>query len=185
MNINKKIAMLSVVISSIVCSAAFAENEPLPAQVVNGGNITFNGEVTSGPCAVSSADTDKIVTLDTVKSTVFTAADQLANASKPFNINLLECDTDVRKSVQVTFNGQTVEGKPGLLANTAGVGSAKNVALQLFNPDGSALDIGALSSKVNLAETTTIPLSVDYKSTAAAVTAGKVQSVANFTLTYN
>lgn len=185
MNLNKKLTMLSVVISSIICGSAFAEDEPLPAQVVNGGNITFNGEVTSGPCAVSSTDTDKIVTLDTVKSTVFTAADQLANASKPFNINLLECDTDVRKSVQITFNGQTVEGKPGLLANTAGVGSAKNVALQLFNSDGSTLDIGTLSSKINLAESTTIPLSVDYKSTAAVVTAGKVQSVANFTLTYN
>lgn len=184
MIINKKLAVSATVISSIICGTAYAA-DPVPAQTISGGKVTFNGEVTSGPCAVSSSDTDKIVALDAVKSTTFTAADQLANASKPFNISLLECNTDVRKSVQITFNGQTVDGKPGLLANTAGVGSAKNVALQLFNPDGSALDIGALSSKVNLTEMTTIPLAVDYKSTAANVIAGKVQSVANFTLTYN
>ncbi|MEX6246406.1 fimbrial protein [Providencia hangzhouensis] len=92
--------------------------------------------------------------------------------------------TATRKSVQISFNGTTVDGKPGLLANTAGAGSA-NVGLQLFNPDGSPLEIGALSSKVDLTDTTTIPLSVDYKSIGAVVTAGKVQSVANFMLTYN
>ncbi|WP_140187583.1 fimbrial protein [Providencia stuartii] len=186
MSINKKSTVLSIIVSSLVSVSAFsADNDPIPAQTVNGGKITFNGEVTAGPCEVSSTDTNKIVTLDTVKSTKFTAADQLGNVSVPFNISLVGCNTDIRKSVQITFNGQSVDGKPGLLANTAGAGSAKNIALQLFNPDGSALDIGALSSNINLTETTTIPLSVDYKSTAADVTAGKVQSVANFTLTYN
>lgn len=178
MTINKKFTLLSVVVTAIICSTANAET-------VSGGKVTFNGEVTSGACAISSSDTDKIVSLDTVKSTSFTDADQLANASKPFTISLLECDTTTRESVQISFNGQTVDGKPGLLANTAGAGSASNVALQIFNPDGSELEIGALSSKVNLTETTIIPLSVDYKSTAADVTAGKVQSVANFMLTYN
>lgn len=185
MKINKKLAVLSLVASSIICGSAFAADEPLKPITVNGGKITFNGEVTTGACAVSGTDTDKIVTLDTVQTSVFKAADQLANAKKPFDITLLNCDTDTRESVQISFNGQTVEGKPGLLANTAGAGSAENVALQLFNPDGTALEIGALSSKINLTTTTTIPLSVDYKSTAAGVTAGKVQSVANFMLTYN
>lgn len=178
---NKKIAVLSLAVSSIICGTAFAA-EPM---TVNGGKITFNGEVTSGACAVSGSDADKIVTLDTVKSSTFTAADQLANASKPFTINLLDCDTSTRQTVQISFNGQTVSGNPSLLLNTAGAGSAQNVGLQLFNPDGSALDVGVLSSSVNLADTTAIPLSVDYKSTAADVTAGKVQSVANFLLTYN
>lgn len=178
MTISKKLTLLSVVITAITCGAANAET-------VSGGKVTFNGEVTSGACAISSSDTDKIVNLDTVKSTTFTAADQLANASKPFTINLLECDTSTRETVQISFSGQTVAGKPNLLANTAGAGSASNVGLQLFNPDGSELASGALSSEINLTETTAIPLSVDYKSTALGVTAGKVQSVANFTLTYN
>lgn len=188
MNMNKKAIALTIAISSI-CGSAFAEDEvvtpPLAAQTVNGGKITFNGEVTSGACAISGTDTDKIVTLDTVRAASFTAADQLGNAKKSFDISLVDCDTSIRKSVQITFNGQTVTGKPNLLENTAGAGSAQNVALQLFGPNGAELDIGNLSSEVNLIDNTTIPLSVDYKSTAASVTAGKVQSVANFQLTYN
>lgn len=185
----KKIAILSIVTSSLLCGTAFAEGEapvtPTTPLTVNGGKVTFNGEVTAGACAVSGDETDKIVTLDTVRAASFTAANQLGNAKKAFDISLMDCDTSVRESVQISFNGQTVEGSPNLLGNTAGAGSAQNVGLQLFGPDGSALDIGALSSKVNLTETTTIPLSVDYISTAAVVTAGKVQSVANFNLTYN
>jgi len=183
MIINKKLTVLSAVIATLICGAASAA-EAAP-QTVNGGKITFNGEVTSGACAVSGSDTDKIVTLDTVKASTFKAVDQLANAKKPFTISLLDCNTDTLKTVQISFNGQSVDGKPGVLANTAGAGSAQNVGLQLFNPDGTALNVGELSSEVKLTGSTTIPLSVDYKSTGAIVTAGKVQSAANFMLTYN
>ena len=141
--------------------------------------------MTSGACAVSSEETDKIVTLDTVRATAFTAANQAGNAKKAFDLSLVDCDTSIRETVQVTFSGQAMDGNPNLLANTAGAGSAQNVGLQLYGPDGAALNLGELSSKVNLTGTTTIPLSVDYMSTAASVSAGKVQSVANFQLTYN
>ncbi|MEX5927432.1 hypothetical protein AB6G80_19525 [Providencia hangzhouensis] len=47
MNIKNKLAVLSVVVSSIICSSTFAaENNPLPALTVNGGKVTFNGEIT-------------------------------------------------------------------------------------------------------------------------------------------
>lgn len=178
MSMKNKFALLSVVVASIICGSASAET-------VSGGKVTFNGEVTSGACAISGTDADKMVALDTVKASLFTAADQQANAKKPFTISLVECAIDTLDTVQISFSGQTVEGNPNLLANNAGVGSATNVGLQLFNQDGSALNPGALSSEINLTETTTIPLSVDYVSTGASVTAGKVQSVANFMLTYN
>ncbi|WP_272676390.1 fimbrial protein [Providencia huaxiensis] len=189
---NKKLIAISLASSSLICGTALAEGEvvnPAPTPItpisVNGGKVTFNGEVTAGACAVSGSDTDKIVTLDTVRANSFTAANQLGNAKKAFDISLVDCDTSIRKTVQISFNGQTIEGNPNLLENTAGAGSATNVGLQLFGPDGAALDIGAMSSTVTLADSTTIPLSVDYKSTAANVTAGKVQSIANFQLTYN
>ncbi|MCS3433413.1 fimbrial protein [Klebsiella sp. BIGb0407] len=182
MSINKKLTVLSAIVATLICGAANAADPVAPA--VNGGKITFNGEVTSGACAVSGSDTDKIVTLDTVKATTFKAANQLANAKKSFTISLLDCE-DTVDTVQISFNGQTVADNAGVLANTAGAGSAQNVGLQLFNPDGTELKVGALSSKINLTKSTTIPLSVDYKSTGAAVTAGSVQSAANFMLTYN
>ncbi|RWR01059.1 pilus assembly protein [[Pantoea] beijingensis] len=185
MFINKKITLLSAVLATLICGAAnAADPEPTPVSV-NGGKVTFNGEVTAGACAVSGSDTDKIVTLDTVKTSVFKAADQLANAKKPFTISLVDCNTEIAKTVQITFSGQTVEGKPGVLSNNAGAGSAENVGLQLFNPNGTALNVGTISNPVAVTGSTTIPLSVDYKSTAATVTAGKVQSAANFMLTYN
>ncbi|MEX2940246.1 fimbrial protein [Serratia fonticola] len=189
MKLNKKKAVFAILASLVISNFAFAEGEvapePLAPVTVNGGKVTFNGEVTSGACAVSGTDTDKIVTLDTVRAASFTAADQPGNAKKAFELSLVDCDTATRKTVQVTFSGQAIDGHPNLLENTAGAGSAKNVGLQLFGPDGAVLNLGELSSKVNLSEATTIPLSVDYMSTAASVTAGKVQSVANFQLTYN
>ncbi|HHQ6628254.1 TPA: fimbrial protein [Serratia fonticola] len=184
MKLNKKKAVFSILASLVISNFAFAEDEVAPV-TVNGGKVTFNGEVTSGACAVSGTDTDKIVTLDTVRAASFTAADQPGNAKKAFELSLVDCDTATRKTVQVTFSGQAIDGHPNLLENTAGAGSATNVGLQLFGSDGAALNLGELSSKVNLSEATTIPLSVDYMSTAASVTAGKVQSVANFQLTYN
>lgn len=187
MKISKKKAVFSILASLVISNFACAEDEvaPLAPVTVNGGKVTFNGEVTSGSCAVSGTDTDKIVTLDTVRATTFTAADQPGNAKKAFELSLVDCDSATRKTVQVTFNGQAIDGHPNLLENTAGAGSATNVGLQLFGPDGAALNLGESSSKVNLSEATTIPLSVDYMSTAASVSAGKVQSVANFQLTYN
>lgn len=187
MRFNQKKAVLSILALFVISHSAFAEDEIVPVEplTVNGGKVTFNGEVTSGACAVSGEDTDKVVTLDTVRSTAFTAANQLGNAKKAFDLNLVDCDNSIRETVQVTFSGQAIDGNPNLLANTAGAGSAQNVGLQLYGPDGAALNLGELSSKVNLAGTATIPLSVDYMSTGAAVTAGKVQSVANFQLTYN
>lgn len=194
MKLNKNKAVISILASLVISNFAFAEDEVTPpgnppaAQTpltVSGGKVTFNGEVTSGACAVSGTDTDKVVTLDTVRAATFTAANQLGNAKKAFELNLVDCDTSIRETVQVSFNGQSIDGNPNLLENTAGAGSAQNVGLQLFGPDGAALNLGEMSSTVNLNNTTTIPLSVDYMSTAAAVTAGKVQSVANFQLTYN
>lgn len=181
MKLSKKKAVISILASVVISNSAFAE-DPV---TVNGGKVTFNGEITSGACAVSGTDTNKIVTLDTVRAAAFTEANQLGNAKKAFELTLLDCDSSIRETVQVTFSGQTVDGNPNLLVNTAGAGAAQNVGLQLFGPDGVELNIGELSSKVNLSETTTIPLSVDYMSTAAEVNAGKVQSVANFQLTYN
>ena len=180
MKINKKLTLLSVVVATMICGTANAA-----PQTVSGGKVTFNGEVTSGACSIKAGDANKIVPMDTVKASTFTAADQLAKVNEPFTIGLVDCSTDTLKTVQISFSGQTVSGKPGVLANNAGAGSAKNVGLQIFNPDGTALDIGKLSTEITLTENTNIPLSVDYISLDKDVTAGKVQSVADFMLTYN
>jgi type 1 fimbria pilin len=86
----------------------------------------------------------------------------------------------------VTFHGQSSPDQAGVLANTAGSGAAKGVALQLFGPDGNKLDVEKESSKQILSTgTNKIPMSVDYVTTADAATAGAVESVATFQVTYS
>lgn len=181
----KKLLLTALVAGAFVTSAYAAD--PVTPVTVSGGQVTFNGQITAGACSVAGDDVNKVVQLDTVPASTFTAADQAANAAKAFSISLKNCDTTTYKTVSVTFSGQTPEGKPALLANTAGAGAASNVALQLYGPDGAKLNLQSGSSTVNLVDNgeTTIPLSVDYVSTGAKVGAGTVQSVAQFTLTYN
>ena len=184
---NKKV-MFSALVSLLISHAALAAGETKPETTpvtVNGGNITFNGSVTSGACAVKSDDTSKIVVLDSVPSRVFDTANKAAKYDKDFTLELVDCDTSTLKSVQVTFGGQSIDGHPNLLKNNAGAGSAQNVGLQIYGPNGAALDLGDLSSKIDLNGSTSIPFTVDYVSTATPVIAGAVRSVANFQLTYN
>lgn len=172
-----KILLSTIILGTFIGSAN--------AITVAGGKVTFNGEVTSGACSVASDDLDKVVTLDTIPLSKLTTANQLANAKKAFTITLKDCDTTTLKTVAIGFSGQTASGS-SLLENTYGAGGAGNVGLQLFGPDGAALTIGTDSSATNLVANgqTVIPLSVDYRSINVPVTAGKVQSVATFTLTY-
>ncbi len=60
----------------------------------------------------------------------------VANQKEDFSIKLEDCDTTVSQNAAVIFNGQQDSSLAGSLANTAGAGSATNVALQLYGPDG-------------------------------------------------
>lgn len=183
----KKILLASL-IAATAATTTFAADDTTAgttaATTVAGGSVTINGEITAGACAISSDDSNKIVTLDTVPSSKFTAAGQAANTKKQFTITLVDCDTDSAKSVDLTFKGMQDADVASLLANTAGAGGAKNVGVQLYNQDGSVLPVntGTASFPIN----TTVPMmfAADYVATAAAVTAGRVEAVANFELTY-
>lgn len=188
-----KLVLTTMILGSLVAStSAFAEGEeatPVAALTVAGGKITFNGEITQGACSVEQKDDEgQVVRLDTVRASLFTAKDQAANARQPFNITLTDCDTSVYKTVSVSFTGQSDSVSPNLLANNAGSGAATNVGLQIYGPDNAPMTLGVTQSAPQTladGQSAVIPFSVDYISTAAAVTAGAVQSVANFMLTYN
>lgn len=109
----------------------------------------------------------------------------VANQKEDFTIKLEDCDTQTSQNAAVIFNGQQDANQPGSLANTAGAGSATNVALQLYGPDGQALNIGETSSTVTLNNgENVVPLSVDYIATGAA-TAGNVNATATFSMVYS
>lgn len=152
------------------------------------GTINFQGQVVDAACSVSANSINQTVILDQVRTSAFTAAGELANQSKSFQISLADCDTAVSQTAQISFNGATDANDASLLANTAGAGAAQNVGLALFGSDGAPVGIndGTLTSAVSIQDgTTIIPLSVDYKSTTAVPTPGPVTSVATFSVTYN
>lgn len=153
------------------------------AETVRGGNVTIDGQITAGACAISSEDANKVVTLDTIPANKFTAAQQEANVKKRFELTLVDCDTSGSSTVGVAFSGMSDTAAAGALANTAGAGAAQNVAIQLYSEDGSKLALGTETS-YELNQTVPMVFAADYVSTAAEVTAGKVTAVANFDLTY-
>lgn len=176
---------LAVVVAAMTLSAqasAFAAGE---STTVSGGTVNFVGQVVDAACSVSADTIDQTVTLGQVRAVKLTSPGMVANQKENFNIKLEDCDTSVQQNAAVIFNGQQDAGEPGSLANTAGAGSATNVALQLYGPDGQVLNIGETSSTVKLNNgENVIPLSVDYIATGEA-TAGNVTATATFSMVYS
>ncbi len=152
---------------------------------VSGGTVNFVGQVVDAACSVSADSIDQTVTLGQVRAVKLTAAGMVANQKEDFSIKLEDCDTSVSQNAAVIFNGQEDASLDNTLANTAGAGAATNVALQLYGPDGEALNIGETSSTVTLINgENVIPLSVDYIATGEA-TSGNVAATATFSMVYS
>lgn len=179
--------VLAMVVTAIMTSGAAtaAQAEITASTTVSGGTVNFVGQVVDAACAVSADSLDQTVPLGQVRTAKLTTAGTVANQKKAFTIDLADCDTTVSQNAAVIFNGQEDSTQPGALANTAGAGSATNVALQLYGPDGQVLNVGATSSTIKLVDgANSIPLSVDYIATGAA-TAGSVAATATFNMVYS
>ncbi|MEP8888254.1 fimbrial protein [Enterobacter roggenkampii] len=177
--------VLSVLVAAVMASAAFTA-QAASITTVSGGTIQFIGSVADAPCSVSADSENGVVTLDQVTLDSMGTKGSASGQAKAFDIALENCDVTTYTNATITFHGQSTTDQPGALANTAGSGAATGVALMLFGPDGAQLDVEKESSKQILATgTNKIPLSVDYVKTADAATAGAVESVATFQITYS
>ena len=166
-------------------AGGMAINAQADTVTVSGGTVNFVGQVVNAACSVAADSVDQTVTLSQVRTVKLTTVGMQANQKEDFKIVLEDCDATVSQNAAVILNGQQDPAVEGSLANTAGAGSAKNVALQLFGPDGQALNIGDTSSNVKLINgENIIPLSVDYVATGAAEP-GNVSSVATFQMVYS
>jgi len=166
-------------------AGGMAINAQADTVTVSGGTVNFVGQVVNAACSVAADSVDQTVTLSQVRTVKLTTVGMQANQKEDFKIVLEDCDATVSQNAAVIFNGQQDPAVEGSLANTAGAGAAKNVALQLFGPDGQSLNIGDTSSSVKLINgENIIPLSVDYVATGAAEP-GNVSSVATFQMVYS
>ncbi|MGN7789323.1 fimbrial protein [Enterobacter sp. 22452] len=177
--------ILSVVVASVMASAAFTAQAA--STTVSGGTIQFIGSVADAPCSVSADSENGIVMLDQVTLESLGDPGEASGQAKAFNIELEDCAVTTTLNATVTFNGQSTTDQPGALANNAGSGAATGVALQLYGPDGKAMALGDASAPQELSNgTNKIPLSVDYvRTSATTATAGAVESVATFQITYS
>ena len=179
---------LNAIVHTTLAGALFAmgaANAASPTTVA-GGTINFEGSVVDAACSVSADSANQTVTLDQVQASRLATAGQAAGQPQSFNIMLEGCDSTVSTNAGISFNGPADATTSTALANTAGAGSATNVALQLYGPDGKVLDLATDSSTVTLIDgENTLPFSVDYVATADAATAGNVAATATFNVNYS
>lgn len=179
--------VFSLIVTAIVAGSSVSAFAATAGETttVSGGTVNFVGQVVDAACSVSADSIDQTVTLGQVRATKLTASGMVANQKESFTIKLEDCDTSVSQNAAVIFNGQEDANLTGALANAAGPGSATNVALQLYGPDGQTLNIGEISSTISLNNGENIvPLSVDYISTGEATT-GNVTATATFSMVYS
>lgn len=179
-----KSIVLAMVMAGGISSAMAATSGSTP-NTVQGGTVEFKGAVVDAACAVTADTANQVVNLDQVTLSTFTGKDSVANQKTPFTIKLADCDVTTVNQAQVTFDGNAAAGEAGVLDNTAGAGNAAGVGIQIFDKDGSALDLGTASQAVTLIKgDNTLNFSADYYQTAATATAGNVDTTATFNITY-
>ena len=148
----------------------------------NPGTITFNGEIVAGACGISPDTLDQTVPLGQVPAHVFAKLGDRSQAV-PFNVQLTDCDPPPAKNAFFTFTGTADTVTPGLFATT---GSAGHVGVRLQTAAGEYLNNGTeQKAPVVLSNgNNTIQFAAMYEATAATVTPGLANSVANFTVRY-
>ncbi|MFH7826427.1 fimbrial protein [Kluyvera chengduensis] len=155
---------------------------------VTGGSVHFTGSVVNAACAVAQDSVNKTVDMGQVRLAAFgeqPVAGTAANQKTPFSITLTDCDTQVSTEATVTFNGAAAEGSAGVLDNMAGAGGAQGVGVQIYDTDGTALDLGKASKAATLIDGDNVmSFSADYVSTSSTLTAGNVDATATFNVTY-
>ncbi|MGS0894203.1 fimbrial protein [Burkholderia stagnalis] len=168
-----KKSLLTAVALAALSTSAFAAGT---------GTINFTGEIVAGACGIDSNSENQTVHLGKVPTHVFK---QVGDKSTPvdFDINLTDCDTSISKTALFTFTGTSSAGQPKLIAT---IGSATNVGIRLQAASGEYLDNGVEQKAPTLLVngTNTVRFGAMYESTAADVTPGTADAVANFTVRY-
>lgn len=96
-------------------------------------NMRFYGSLIAEPCVLDLSTTD--ITLDfgdVIDKYLYL---NTRTFSKPFTIRLLECDTTLGNSVEMTFMGNESAELPGYLTLTSG--SAHGIVIGMALPDGT------------------------------------------------
>lgn len=190
---NLKITVLASALA-ITCGA-LAIAPAAHAVTSPSGTINFNGRVVANSCVITvtggsasaaGGAASGAVTLPTVYTTDFAGAGSVTG-STPFTIALTGCDPSFT-SAQTFWNaGSNLSASGGRLKN----GSGSNVDVQLLNSSNVAMDLSKANATAQnspsvgfTAGSATLTYSAQYYATAAATTAGAVNTSVQFTMIY-
>lgn len=177
-----KKVILATLISGAMSASALAAN-------AGSGTVTFSGSIVEAACSIAPESVDQTVELGSV------AASQLAtngrSASKPFQIQLENCDMDFEvngtkiSTVTAAFTGGVSAGDT---TNTqlAIVGSAGGAAVVITGADGTPvkLDGSEATAPVAIQDGNSTLQYAAYLQGNGTVVAGDFTALANYTLSY-
>lgn len=146
------------------------------------GTVTFNGEIIDAPCSVAPESVDQVVEMGQISNRVL--LNQGKSVTKPFHIELQDCDVTTQKSVNITFGGSADVNNPELLGIA---GSATGAGIGIVTGTGELVELGKPTDTTTLLEgdnTLEFAAYLQGSSASAAVVPGEFTSVANFTLAY-
>ena len=169
---NKKLMMAMVAAGSVLTMTnAFAA----------AGTVNFNGNILDSACDVDVASQNQVVVLGDYYKTEFPTTGARTAATK-------NCPVTVTNA-KVRFDGTPDLTNASLLAiDTSVAGAATGVAINLMTADKADLPLHGSNSYIYPLSSTadnTLNFYAQYISTAASVTAGPANSVANFSVVYN
>lgn len=184
----------SVVAGSLVALSTFAS--AATTTTVNGGSISFIGEVVNAACAVDINSTNGMtVRLGQVRTAMLAQVGDVSGNTN-FQIVLKDCDTTVSTKASVAFDG-VATGSVGNVAldnvlalsgaSSGASGMARNVGIQIFYGSDTTplkIDGNQFSTPKDLVDgENSIPFVAKYYATGVA-TAGSANAVANFKVKY-
>lgn len=173
--------LLSISLFSLLSSTTAVQ-----AAEVSGGTVNFHGSVVTTACAISSTDIN--VELGEIRAASLKTAGSEAATAKNFSIVLQGCDSKTSTGVAVTFSGSADSNDPTSLAvgSNGGASTAQNVAIRLFDENGTQVKLGVASGVTTLRDgDNTLNFSAKYYSSKGDATAGDASAVATYTLTYS
>ncbi|EEZ5762559.1 fimbrial protein [Escherichia coli] len=147
------------------------------------GVVNFKGTVVDAACGIAPESADQIIDFGQISKAHLNAGG--ISAKKDVNIKLVNCDlgsgATAKKSVNVTFNGTTVDGAKKILgASDTGAG------IVMVGQDGKDVVFGTPTAAIPLKNgDNTLHYQAWVKKAGGSVTEGAFTAVADFTLAYN
>lgn len=170
--------MKKVVLAVAMSSAMLAGG--VNAADMGHGTIKFTGSIIDAPCSISSESSEQTIYLGEVSNV--TLKNKGRSESKPFFINLEQCDVNDMSSVTATFTGASSSGNPDMLGIT---GTAKGASIAITDGSGSLIALGKSSASQTIQEgPSTLAFAAYIQGDGASITAGNFTSTVDFTLAY-